>query len=292
MSITAQKSPGFQLTSGLQISCACFQTDAIRGRATLRWCPESAGTPGNQMSSQASPTSPPQPMGVSPLGWPLHEDHAALLFPGARAEYEGEQRDRSWPRKKADQTRKTLEEACSHWASEVQAVFIVSISFLGLEWWTQETWVGLLEQGGSPGAWSGQWGSLPVPPKHQGAGNRLCQREKAESGLQSSEALRRESKDRSVCEPRERALRGCRGQGRLCLCLEPCGAGSLGPPKRPGPQWRWWSMAIPDSSGSLPCSASGTFKLSSVDLQVHSQSWANPASRAVSSGNETFLKPL
>ena len=151
--------------------------------------------------------------GESPLGWPLHEDHTALLFPGARAEYEGGQRDRSWPRKKADQTRKTLEEACSHWASEVQAVFTVSISFLGLERWTRETWVGPPEQGGSPGAWSGQSRPLPVPPKHQGAGNRLCWREKAESGLQSSEALRRESKDRSVCEPRERALRGRRGQG-------------------------------------------------------------------------------
>lgn len=58
MSITTQKSIGFQLTSGLQIPCDCFQTDSIKGRAMLRWCPESAGTSGNQMSSQASPTSP------------------------------------------------------------------------------------------------------------------------------------------------------------------------------------------------------------------------------------------
>lgn len=54
-----------------------------------------------------------------------------------------------------------------------------------------------------------------MPPKHQGAGNRFCQREKAESGLQSSEALRRENKDRSVREPWERDLQRARA---VCVC--------------------------------------------------------------------------
>ena len=49
-------------------------------------------------------------------------------------------------------------------------------------------------------------------------------------------------------------------------------------------------MAIVDSSGSLLCSASGTLKLSSGDLWIHSQSWANPASRANILWKWNFLK--
>ena len=41
--------------------------------------------------------------------------------------------------KRADQTQKTLGEACSRLTAKVQAVFIVSFSFLGLERWTWET---------------------------------------------------------------------------------------------------------------------------------------------------------